>query len=207
MRFEKLTENKIKITLNNKDLAEKNIDFHSFMSNSLETQTLFLDMLDEAEEKVGFSTKNYKIRVEALAMSDGNFIVTVTRLRPDLDIETTTNKSKRLKAKRKEIKTQSNQMVYAFNNFDDFCNFSSFINNIYELSSLAKKNILYLYKDKYFLVLSQINVNNSDIKKLYTIISEFATYVHNPDILAAKLVECGKPIFTKNALQTCSKLF
>ena len=79
MKFEKLNENKIRITLNNQDLAEKHIDFQSFMSNSQESQNLFLDMLDEAEKKVGFITKDYKIRIEALAMSDGNFILTITR--------------------------------------------------------------------------------------------------------------------------------
>ena len=52
MKFEKLNENKIRIILSNQDLADKNIDFNSFMSNSAETQTLFLDMLEEAEEKV-----------------------------------------------------------------------------------------------------------------------------------------------------------
>lgn len=48
MKFEKLGENKIRITLSIQDLEEKDINFHDFMSNSLETQDLFLDMLEEA---------------------------------------------------------------------------------------------------------------------------------------------------------------
>ena len=36
MRFEKLNENKIRITLTNKDLEKKNIDFHSFMANPID---------------------------------------------------------------------------------------------------------------------------------------------------------------------------
>ena len=80
MKFEKHNENKIRITLNTQDLVDKNIDFHSFMSNSQESQNLFLDMLDEAEKKIGFVTKDYKLRIEALAMSDGNFILTITIL-------------------------------------------------------------------------------------------------------------------------------
>ena len=39
----------------------------------------FLDILEEAEKKVGFVTKDYKVRIEALAMNDGDFIFTVTR--------------------------------------------------------------------------------------------------------------------------------
>ena len=70
MKFEKLTENKIRITLNIEDLEEKNIDFHSFMSSSLESQDLFLDMLEKAEKEIGFITKDYKLIIEAIATSD-----------------------------------------------------------------------------------------------------------------------------------------
>ena len=73
MRIEKLTENKIRIILNLDDLKEKNIDFHSFMSNSIESQDLFLDMLDIAEEEIGFITKDYKLIIEAIATSDRQF--------------------------------------------------------------------------------------------------------------------------------------
>lgn len=70
MRIEKLTENKIRITLNLDDLKENNIDLHDFMANSPETQDLFLNMLDKAESEIGFITKNYKLMIEALATSE-----------------------------------------------------------------------------------------------------------------------------------------
>ena len=54
MRIEKLNENKIRIFLGIEDLREKNIDLHDFMSNSLESQDLFLDLLTKAEAEVGF---------------------------------------------------------------------------------------------------------------------------------------------------------
>ena len=53
MRIEKLNENKIRIFLNLEDLKEKNIDLHDFMSNSLETQDFFFDLLNKAESEVG----------------------------------------------------------------------------------------------------------------------------------------------------------
>ena len=61
MRFEKLNEDKIRITLSHDDLVKKDIDFHSFMSNSIESQALFFDMLEEAEKEIGFVTKDYLI--------------------------------------------------------------------------------------------------------------------------------------------------
>ena len=50
--FEKLNENKIRITLTIQDLAEKEIDFHVFMSNSAEAQDVLLDMLEQAKRKL-----------------------------------------------------------------------------------------------------------------------------------------------------------
>lgn len=70
MKIEKLNDNKIRITLNLKDLEENNVDLHTFMSNSIESQELFLNMLDKAEEEVGFITDDYRVMIEALAMSD-----------------------------------------------------------------------------------------------------------------------------------------
>ena len=73
MQIEKLNENKIRITLNLDDLKENNIDLHSFMANSIETQDLFYSMLDRAEKEVGFKTQNYKLMIEALAIPNRKF--------------------------------------------------------------------------------------------------------------------------------------
>ena len=108
MRIEKLNENKIRIFFDIQDLIEKNIDLHTFMSNSMETQDLFLDMLDKAETELGFNTKNYKLVIEALASSDGNFIITVTRILPN---EATTS-SKRSKKPLKLKLNQSSQIIF-----------------------------------------------------------------------------------------------
>ena len=70
LRIEKITENKIRIILNLQDLQEKNIDLHTFMSNSIESQDLFYDMLDEAEKEIGFKTKDYKLMIEAIAVPE-----------------------------------------------------------------------------------------------------------------------------------------
>lgn len=68
MQIEKLTENKIRIILNTDDLKKQNINLHTFMSNSIESQDLVYNMLDKAEKEVGFKTKNYKLMIEAIAI-------------------------------------------------------------------------------------------------------------------------------------------
>ena len=80
MKIEKINDDKIKITFDYIDLQENNIDFHSFMANSTQTQALFLKILDQAEESLGFNTDQYKLEINTLALSNGIFILIVTRL-------------------------------------------------------------------------------------------------------------------------------
>ena len=206
MKFEKLNENKIRITLNNQDLAEKNIDFHSFMSNSKESQNLFLSMLDEAEKKVGFVTKDYKIRIEAFAISDGDFIITITRFNKNTDNDVKSTKNKQVRIKRKTMDVNSNQLIYRFNSFEDFCEFSNFISRT-NIVNIAKKIVLYFYKNSYYLCFSNILPEQEKIKQLYSLISEFGTYVDNSDLFVTKLTECGKIIMKHNAIKTCTNYF
>lgn len=207
MKFEKLNENKIRITLNTQDLAEKHIDFHSFMSNSKESQNLFLDMLDEAEKKVGFVTKDYKIRIEALAVSDGDFIITITRFNKNIDNDVKPLRNKQVRIKRKNLNINSNHLIYKFNSFEDFCDFSHFISKLCNISSVAKNVVLYFYKDTYYLCFSNINTEYEKIKLLYTLITEFATYVDNSELFKEKLNERGKIVIKHNAIKTCVKFF
>lgn len=208
MKFEKLNENKIRITLSSQDLIDKNIDFNSFMSNSIETQDLFFDMLEEAEQKVGFITKDYKIKIEALAMADGNFILTITRF-DNLEKKENplTYKNKKIKVKRKSTKLNSENLVYTFNTFDDFYLFSMNVKNIKNLGTIAKSVVLYTYNSQYFLLLSKLNIEHANIKSFCNSITEFGSYVHNSDLFSSKLSERGKIVIKNNAIKLCLKYF
>ncbi len=193
MKFEKLNENKIRITFNHGDLQKNNVDVHSFMSNSIESQSLFLTMLDEAEREVGFITDNYKLCVEAIALSNGTFILTVTR------IEKEVLKSNRVQARRKNLSVSSAKLIYKFSNFDDFCNFENFV--LHSLPKFADyisdTNSLYQYKDSFFLVLQNFNPEFAPI--LSSIISEFAVCVEASDCTLQKIKEYATFV-TENAL-------
>lgn len=208
MKFEKLNENKIRITLSNQDLLEKHIDFNSFMSNSVEAQDLFLDMLEEAEERVGFITKDHKIKIEALAMADGNFVLTITRFGKKEEKEISSSlKNKRIMAKRKSATLNSENLVYSFNSFEDFCLFSTFVGNIKNFGTIAKSTVLYTYKSNYYLLFSKLNLEHPYIKKFYTLITEFGTYINNSDLFCCKLHERGNIVLKNNAIKHCLKYF
>lgn len=211
MKFEKLNENKIRVIFTTQDLQEKEIDFHSFMANPLETQDLFLDMLEEAEEKVGFCTKNHKVKIEALAMADGDFMVTITKIAPEVEnnrLSTVTPK-KKFKVHRKSQELKTSQTIYKFESFDDYCSFIQFLsqNNITNATTIAKNISVYIYNEQYYLVLDDINKEHKNLIKFSSCITEFATYVNNSMLFASKLKECGKIVIKNNALRTSLKHF
>ena len=207
MKFEKLNENKIRIIVSTQDLIEKHIDFHSFMSSSLETQDIFLDILDKAEKEIGFVTKNYRVRIEAFAMNNEDFIFTVTRITEKNEKEP--NKHGKIKFKRKKVAASVKQSVYRFSCFDDFCKFSSAIKNsaIKGINNSCKSIILYTYKNYYYLVFSDINTDYKYYNKLFFLITEFSTYINNSELFARKLNECGKICLKNNAIKLCEKYF
>jgi len=205
MRFEKLEENKIRITLSQEDLVKKDIDFHSFMSNSLESQDLFFDMLEEAEKEIGFVTKDYLIRIEALALAGGDFVLTVTRTLPE---KAKNSLRKKVHIRRKRASTDESQVVYSFANFDDFCSFITFFKDHYgKASNLAQKVLLYEYHNTYYLVLSEINLSFPDVKRLFSCIPEFAVFVSHSKVFTAKLAESGTLVLKHNAIQHGMKYF
>ena len=78
MQIEKINKNKLKVILNTSDLEENNIDLNNFMANSLESQELFLDILDLAEEKFNFYVHDSKLVIESISLANNIFIFTIT---------------------------------------------------------------------------------------------------------------------------------
>ena len=205
MKIEKLNDNKIRITLDLKDLAEKDIDFHTFMSNPIESQNLFFDVLEQAEKEVGFKIKDSKIMLEAIAMSDGVFVLTVTRIEGEkAKVDTPVRKKVKIKRKIKNIDIDK-FAIFEFINFDDFLDFSNSLSN----NSLAtiKKCIgsskLYLYNSKYYLIVDKISNDQPLIKHFCANVLEFGKLVSSSSTYKSSIIEYGKIVIKKNAISCC----
>lgn len=206
MKFEKINKDKIKVTLDNEDLIKNCIDLHSFMSNSEESHSLFLDVLEKAEKDYGFSTENYNLKVETLALSDGNFILTITRtLESDLQ-----NRAprKKLRVTRKKHNEKIAVAIYKFNTFDDFCNLTQSLNTstLIDTDDICSDSILYSYNNNYYLILDNIHIS-TNANSLLAMLTEFSTYVSSSNSYISKLHENGNLIFKSRAIQNCEKFF
>ncbi|MBO5479097.1 MAG: adaptor protein MecA [Clostridia bacterium] len=207
MKIEKLSDDKIRITLNMEDLKENDIDFHSFMSNPIESQDLFMQVLDKAEKEVGFVTEDYRIMIEALAMANGNFVLTVTRISQEKTKNT--YKPKKLNIKRKTSQLNSKKAIYCFDAFDEFLGYCKFLKNdiLINIDDFSSHSRLYEYNNKYYFVLEDIKMNTSLLKTFASSITEFAHFVDNSDLFESKLLEYGNIIFKDDAISMCLKHF
>ena len=195
MKIEKLNEDKIKITLSTDDLAERNIDVQSFIYNSPESQDLFWDMMQEAEQKYGFNVDESMIYVEATASGAGIFTLTVTKTAGSLNIPTTKKKLKKgnFKLKRKVTSVQQENSIYIFSSFEDICEFC----NAVDCSKIGT-NSLYKLNEQYYLKISTMPFNS---------ILEFASLDNSPELTFARIQEYGSVISEEDALQKISLHF
>lgn len=208
MKIEKINDNKIRIILTSIDLKEKNIDIQSFVSNSIESQELFWDILDEAEKECGFKANDCQLIIEALAVNGGNFILTVTKL------EDTKSNSPKIKYRKPRITakiknsnlTHEDTNIYKFSSFDNFLGLVDSV-NIKDAQSLLKDVILYEYNNTYYLLFKISSVDIKRIKKISSIFSEFGSFVKDSYLFERKLSEYGTLICEDNAISTIKKSF
>lgn len=139
MQIEKVNKNKLKVILNTNDLKENHIDLNTFMANSLESQELFLDILDLAEEEFGFYVDNSKLVIESVSLANNIFIFTITKLS-------------------EHKHTLSQNYIYSFNTFDQLASIFSFID---------KKSFssIYTYNNKFYLVIDKDNELNTILEE------------------------------------------
>ena len=193
MKIEKLTDDKLKITLSIDDLEERNINLHSFMYNSPESQDLFWELLQTAEKDYDFHVDDSFIYVEASTTGSGIFTLLVTKTddkAPEIPRVTRPKKitkdSFRLKRKAPEVKTSNN--YYVFQTFEDIIDFCSICD-----TSILNDNTLYQLNDAYYLKIDFVP---------YHMILDYATVVKYTPVLEARISEYGKVIIEHDALQT-----
>lgn len=197
MKIEKLTEDKIRVIINSDELESNNINVHTIMTRAIETQDIFCNILKRAEKEVAFYTDGCKLLIEAFASLEDVIVFTITKLSTDSAI-----KKKKLIAKRKSFDTVAKQAICRFEDFDTFCGFCKALKSTHKTATnkLVKHAILYEWKDSYYLVLKNINTEHKNMGTLYSILSEFGKILSCSDHFECKLLEHGKIIIKKNAI-------
>lgn len=168
MQIKKINNNKLKVILSSNDLDEKNIDIDSFLSNSIESQDLFFEILDMAEEEYNFDIEDDKAVVETISLDNNLFILTITKLKND---------SSNL--------CNCPSKLYRFDNIEDVFTAYSFLK---KEQMLSDQDYIFEFLENYYLLL------NNSTDKTETILSEYASPLGNSSTFEWILIEHGKRI-------------
>lgn len=184
MKFQKLTDTKIRIIFNLEDMSSNNFSAETFFSDNSISQKILHSILLMAEKEVGFKTDDCKLLVEAISCNDGEFVFTITKLISH------------------ELSINSSTFIFKFKSFDDVLSLCTYIKNmnINNLHGFFMNCSLFAYNNTYYLYI------NNDFDLPYLLIntfSEFGTYIPYNSKFDGILNEYGKIIFDKNAFSKC----
>lgn len=208
MKIEKLTENKIRIILRPEDLEEKDLDLHTIMTRTAESQGLLLEILNKAKKEIGFDTEGCRLLIEAYSSPEDFFVFTVTKYTVEQDNVKNTPTRRIVRVKRKTVSTNTSNFICQFNDFETFCGLCELLkNNNISTRGLIGLSSLYYFKDSYFLVLKNVSVSHKNNNKLTSYITEFGRLINYSEIFENKLKEFGNVIMKKNAISSGIKYF
>ena len=148
MRFEKITDTKIKIFFSYDDMNKNHISKKVLFSNNPFSQNFIQYVLKTAEQNLNFKVDDENILVEILNYNDG-CVFTITKVDSDF------------------IENVGNNIFYKFNSFEDFLAFCTYIKNMNW--SVFESFSLFLLNNTYYLH-SFNNISND----LDTILCEFS---------------------------------
>lgn len=183
MKFEKITDSKIKIIFSLEDMNSNNISAKSFLSNSSVSQKILQNILKEAEKQVGFQTDDSKLLVEAIMSTGGGLIFTITKLSNHIKYNDFSN------------------MFFEFENFNNFLSFCPYLENINNFNDLS----VILYNGSYYLHISFFDEISHNY--FYNILTEFANPILYSDTFEGILNEYGKVILDKSNIMSFIKYY
>lgn len=208
MKIEKISENKLKVTISSNDLEERDIDLYSWNYNAPATQELFIDIKEQTELLFGINIDDSQLCIEATPDSDEGFVVTITIVDGEEDFESIQkyikNKFKKndLRAKKKSKNIYSAIIIYSFGDFEDICTVCNKISTLY-----TGESTLFKLLDTYYIMMLRNGYTVSDVAMFETYLSEFGNKIQNTGFYEGYLNEYGENIIKKDALEVISRYF
>ncbi|MDD4689211.1 MAG: adaptor protein MecA [Eubacteriales bacterium] len=199
MKIEKVTQNKIKITLSDYDMSAWKLDIHKISTNSPEAREFFWSIIQRAESELDFTVKDSQLLVEANVNTTGS-IIHISKVSPDTKECDNINRYqiKRVALRAKDKSSSDKTYIVEFEQFDDLIEASKLLSLEYKEKSSA-----YKYKDKYYL---EIKCNYDCSKRMIIKMSDFGRIIDNHTILKGKLNEYGELLIKTNAIPSLSRL-
>lgn len=212
MKFKKINENKIMVTLSWKELASRDLDARALKNNSVEYQKLFWDMMAQARDELGFDVHGSQLMVETVPDKEGNIMMIITKSGNEVDLQGNLEKmfhelfqiSNNLENTQEPSKKKLPTRYDTFR-FDDFEALVGLAQSVGRSCTLVNK--LYCFEDAYFLVVKSAAKMQEAAETLFDFAMEFNGVPLESVLWMPLLEERGKKIIKAKALQTLAEKF
>lgn len=204
MRVERLSQDKIRIFLTFDDLSERGIEKEDMWRDIPKVHELFNEMMDQAYSEVGFEV-NGPVAVEVFALPAQGMVVIVSQGKSfhsnahndsnDSNYDDGDEEVYELEVTLEE----SDFIVYRFLDFEHLIHASKAIN-----SMLIEGGTLYHYKDKYYLYLDPLDMEEKKYQVLIALLSE---YGEASTLTPYVLDEYGKKVIESDAVKVLCQHF
>ncbi len=208
MKIEKISENIIKVTISYNDLEERNVDLNALNYNTPAAQEFLWDLMEQAEEQLGFNLTDSQLIIEPVPNSNEGFVITITRIDEDGEFESIhkyiKNRMKKsdLRVKKKSRKVSSPLLLYSFRTLNDICELADKLDMHY-----SGESTLFRCRDTYYLSLTRSGLLSADIKMFELMLAEYGTKIANINFIEGYLNEYGEKIIEYNALEVLRKFY
>lgn len=197
MKFEKVSEDKLKVVLGADDLIKWNVTYETIAHDNPNSNEMFWDILHMAEKETGMVFENCSLRVEAIPKDEFTFIIYITKSEFPVHKSRELNE-KRYTYRRKVSKHMSMLATYRFDSFEDLVEFTG--ENSQFAMLMVDSTKLYKYENAFYLVVNIEGSAVSIIREFNHLVSEYATRVRNGDY-AYFLEEHGVVLIEKDVFQ------
>lgn len=196
MRVERLSMNKIKVFVTYDDLKERNLTKEDMWHDVPKLHGLFLDLIDEANEEVGFEVEG-PLAVELYSMPAQGVVIIVTTQPFD-----SINEDEEFDDDYVDMQLtldERNHIFYEFQSFEDVISLSS------RLKALnIKSGTLYSYDGLFYLYFDWIDISMNSADNFIAILSEFGSA---STTTVFKVMEYGKVLIERQAIAVISEHF
>ncbi len=208
MKIEKIGDNIIRVTISYNDLEERNVDLNALNYNTPAAQEFLWDLMEQAEEQLGFNLTDSQLIIEPVPDSNEGFVITITRIDEDGEFESIhkyiKNRMKKsdLRVKKKSRKVSSPLLLYSFRTLNDICELADKLDMHY-----SGESTLYRCRDTYYLSLTRSGLLSSDVKMFELMLAEYGTKIANTNFFDGYLNEYGEKIIEYNALEVLRRFY
>ena len=208
MKIEKLTENKIRVVVHINELGLKTANVHSIMSNAIQSEDFFYDILNQAEKEVSFYTDGCKLLIETFSSLEDVIVFTITKYTYS-SLNNVANSSKRVIARKKTYAPNGKEVICTFDDFEAFCEFCNSVKsfNNRDFNKIIKSSVLYSWKGNYYLIIKCFKTNSTSIESLYSFLFEFGNLLSCSSNFSSKLAEHGNVVIKNKAISLGMKYF